>query len=141
MEEALLDILIIMSVILILAGKAKKGKNQKKNNPVPPIAAEGPARNIFERDFSTEFPKESEPHDLQDFPQKNPQNQDYFTYETLETETFEDELLQKNKVEKHVEKKQQNIENEEVKNIDLQFNTQELTKGIIFAEILKRPNY
>jgi hypothetical protein len=35
----------------------------------------------------------------------------------------------------------QSIENEEEKNLEFDFNAEELYKGIIYSEILQRPKY
>ena len=77
--------------------------------------------------------------EMQDFSEFSPKNEEFFTYETIEPELstpFSTEPeLSKSTVEKNV----QIVENEEVKNIDIQFNTDNIINGIIFSEILKKP--
>jgi hypothetical protein len=68
-----------------------------------------------------------------------PKNEEYFTYETIESE--EKAYYTKNSLqrEKEVENEMQVIENEGINNLDLSFSQDELIKGVIYAEILKNP--
>ena len=68
-----------------------------------------------------------------------PKNQPYFTYETLEPEIKNESPIEEVSSVDSVEKNVQNIENESEKKLQISMDMEELYKGVIYSEILKRP--
>lgn len=120
---------LVLFLIIIFKG------NKKKKVP-PKTHQQNPS--------SAQFDAPSDVDDFQDL-RKNHQNypkyEENFSYENLSDEDFEN--LKEENVSQNptVEKNIQSIDNEQSKNIDLQFNTDEIKKGIIYSEILKRPDF
>ena len=68
-----------------------------------------------------------------------PKNSSYFTYETYEPEITEETHREETFSEEPVEKSVQNIDNEIEKTGLISIEMEELYKGIVYSEILKRP--
>lgn len=126
-----IDIVIVFCIVFFLFTRriARKAKSL-----APPIEVQH--ENVFENveqkqdDFSAE---------MQDFSVNSPKNEEVFTYETLEPELSTPFSTEPELSNSTVEKNVQIVENEEVKNIDIQFNINNIVNGIIYSEILKKP--
>lgn len=125
---------LILFVYFVFVGKKKKPKQKPVPPPIFGNENEETMTEIKEV-FSTE--KETS---LEEFSQNLPKNEEYFTYETLESsenKKFESVNSYKKST---VEKEVQSVENEGENKIELSFTQDELIKGVIYAEILKNPN-
>lgn len=128
---------LILLVYFIFSGKKKK---RQKEKPIPGPVYEGADENWQpEESAQPQFtPPPIQVHLEENFG-NYPKNEEYFTYETIESE--EKAYYTKNSLqrEKEVENEMQVIENEGINNLDLSFSQDELIKGVIYAEILKNP--
>ena len=120
-------------IVSLLLRSPQKGK--KKSAPVSPQPPRVP------KPKSPPYTPEFSQSKMQNFETNSPKNESYFTYETLEPEsfgppegdtTFHDSLGENN---------QQIIENEQQNNSNLKFDDEEIKKGIIYSIILKRPDF
>lgn len=107
---------------VIVKSKREKAKNLSTSRPV--LEEEDP----FEEDA---LEMES---DFQNVGSNPDNSQEYFTYES------DDFSFEKDKIQEHsaVDKSAQTIEIEQEAPTDLSFDKDELVKGVIYSEILKR---
>jgi len=117
-------------VSLLLRSPQKK----KKSAPVP---SRPPVSNRKKQPHPPVFSQSK----MQDFESNSPKNEDYFTYETTEPDSFESQSDTAFSQNTPVENFQQPIENEQQKNLNLKFDDEEIQKGIIYSIILKRPDF
>lgn len=120
-----LSILLMLVIWLVPAIVKSKKEKEKKLSPSRPVVEED---ELFEEDA---LEMES---DFQNIG-SNPDNlQEYFTYES------DDFSFEKDKIQEHsaVDKSAQTIEIEQEAPTDLSFDKDELVKGVIYSEILKR---
>ena len=68
-----------------------------------------------------------------------PKNQEYFTYETFEPEIKEDDNKEESSPFDSVEKNVQIVDNEDEKKLQVSIEMEDIYKGVIYSEILKRP--
>lgn len=120
---------MILFLVIIFGGK-KKNKSTQQPHHKPP--QNEPTSDISAVDVN---------QDLRKNPQNYPKSEGDFSYETLSDGDFENLKENRDSQNLTVEKNIQSIDNEQLKNIDLQFNTDEIKKGIIYSEILKRPDF
>ena len=127
-----IDIVILAAILLPIFIKFRKKTQTKSPANHPPKEVPPP---LEESKYEPFTPSEV----LEDFDVNSSKNEEYFTYETIEPEISEnfDEVAFYSQ--KSVEKIQQTTENEEVKNIELQFDNEEIKKGIIYSIILEKP--
>jgi hypothetical protein len=71
----------------------------------------------------------------------SPKNDEYFTYETLEPESFTPATTTSTVSNSSAENEQQNAENEQQNNINLELDADELKKGVIYSIILEKPDF
>lgn len=126
------DIIILAAILLPIFIKFRKKKQAKSSHKPRPVETVSPNRESKNAPIA-------EDASFEDFDANSSKNDEYFTYETLEPEVSEnfDEVAYYSQ--KNVENNQQIIENEEVKNTELQFDTEEIKKGIIYSIILEKP--
>ncbi|MCQ2292389.1 MAG: hypothetical protein MJZ39_04445 [Bacteroidales bacterium] len=119
---SVLLMLVIWLVPVIVKSKREKAKNLSTSRPV--LEEEDP----FEEDA---LEMES---DFQNVGSNPDNSQEYFTYES------DDFSFEKDKIQEHsaVDKSAQTIEIEQEAPTDLSFDKDELVKGVIYSEILKR---
>lgn len=119
---SVLLMLVIWLVPVIVKSKREKAKNLSTSRPV--LEEEDP----FEEDA---LEMES---DFQNVGSNPDNSQEYFTYES------DDFSFEKDKIQEHsaVDKSAQTIEIEQEDPTDLSFDKDELVKGVIYSEILKR---
>lgn len=146
MEDVLITIGIIAFVILRAYTKAKKknAQQQARRRPAPrPVEVEPEVENekplwqdIFE---STQSETMQEPSFETSSYEEIPKNQPYFTYEKIEPEIGEEvhnaEISSSDSVEKNV----QNTDSENEKMSPISLDMEDIYKGVIYSEILKRP--
>lgn len=119
---SVLLMLVIWLVPVIVKSKREKAKNLSTSRPV----------------LEEEDPFEEDALEMESVFQNvgsNPDNsQEYFTYES------DDFSFEKDKIQEHsaVDKSAQTIEIEQEAPTDLSFDKDELVKGVIYSEILKR---
>ena len=132
-EIFLVVLFVLLSLISSVAKKKKKvTAAQYPPAPEPEEWEEESVMQEFFEAYNTVSRKKTE-----NFSEKG----DYFTYETAASNydsmsQYRDEFLAKKQPEEA-----QHIENEEEKNREFDFSTEELYKGIIYSEILQRPKY
>ena len=68
-----------------------------------------------------------------------PKNQPYFTYETFEPEIKDEVRMEETSSGESVEKNVQNTDNEMEKIPQISLEMEDIYKGVIYSEILKRP--
>lgn len=119
---SVLLMLVIWLVPVIVKSKREKAKNLSTSRPV--LEEEDP----FEEDA---LEMES---DFQNVGSNPDNSQEYFTYES------DDFSFEKDKIQEHsaVDKSAKTIEIEQEAPTDLSFDKDELVKGVIYSEILKR---
>lgn len=105
--------------------KSKKGKKTVVRTPAP---------TDFKSELEEEIRSNSDDSFLQESKAKIPKQPEYFTYETLDGDGGR--LIENPEFEK--EKSPQMSENEQKNALNLTFEEEELCKGIIYSEILKR---
>ena len=127
-------LLTFLFMVVFLAGpslvKLIFKKPEKKKRPV----IKTPSYTDFESDFEDDNPVEEGDSFLQKSKAKIPKQPEYFTYETIDSES-------RNFVETPEKKKEndaQMSENEQKNALNLTFEEEELCKGVIYSEILKR---
>lgn len=92
-----------------------------------------------ESEVPKQAPKHSAPKPkMRDFESNSPKNESYFTYESLETEKIDPPTVSPDFHNSTVENLQQIPENEEQNNIKLNFDKEEIQKGIIYSIIFKK---
>lgn len=117
---AILFMILVGLVPELVKAKKKKTKDLKSPQTPPPYEPDEP---VWESDI-----------DMQKTEENLSKGPEYFTLETIEPEVENAGKYVRVKPEKTV----QIVDNEEEKNIDLTFDKEELAKGIIYSEILKR---
>lgn len=123
--KEILSILLMLVIWLVPAiVKMRKEKARKLSAPIPQIEEE----DLYEDDA-----QEME-SDFQNVGSNPDNSQEYFTYES------DDFSFEKDKIQEHsaVDKSAQTIEIEQEAPTDLSFDKDELVKGVIYSEILKR---
>ena len=123
--KEILSILLMLVIWLVPAiVKMRKEKARKLPAPIPQIEEE----DLYEDDA-----QEME-SDFQNVGSNPDNSQEYFTYES------DDFSFEKDKIQEHsaVDKSAQTIEIEQEAPTDLSFDKDELVKGVIYSEILKR---
>ena len=123
------------------AEQARQRQQRQQNRPVPPMQ-EAPVESagpIWQEDSEIIPETETEFTVSSTLSEEIPKNQDYFTYETYEPEIKEEIPKEETSSKESVEKNVQNIDNEIEKTPPISLDMDELYKGIIYSEILKRP--
>lgn len=123
--KEILSILLMLVIWLVPAiVKMRKEKARNLSAPIPQIEEE----DLYEDDA-----QEME-SDFQNVGSNPDNSQEYFTYES------DDFSFEKDKIQEHsaVDKSAQTIEIEQEAPTDLSFDKDELVKGVIYSEILKR---
>lgn len=120
---------LVLFLIIIFRGK-------KKKNTSPPPQQQRQTEVIF-----NSISEDDDFQYLRKNQQKYPKTEENFSYENISDEDFENLKEENVSQNSTVEKNIQSVDNEQTKNIDLQFNTEEIKKGIIYSEILKRPDF
>ena len=146
MEDILITIGIIAFVILRAYTKAKKksAQQQARRHPAPrPVEVEPEVENekplwqdIFE---STQSETMQEPSFETSSYEEIPKNQPYFTYEKIEPEIGEEVHNAEFSANDSVEKNVQNTDSENEKMSPISLDMEDIYKGVIYSEILKRP--
>ena len=141
-----IDTIITIAIIgffLLRAFHKSKRAAQKKRRPLPSSVFTMPekeAEPTFREEF--EIPRaetRQSPQFVTSTNEETPKNDSYFTYETIEPEIGGDDHVRDNSFHDDVEKIVQNIDNETEKMSQITFEKEDLIKGIIYSEILKRP--
>ena len=138
MVDTLITIGIIAFVLLRAYSKAKKNQQQAQRKPKPspfpqPTVVSEP---IWEDNSEETLREEMEkPTSYEEIPKNAP----YFTYENLEPEINEEKQPAEGCSEKNVEINVQNVENEGEKKSPVSLDMEDIYKGVIYSEILKRP--
>ena len=129
----ILDVVITIAVILAYFLLSPK-KKQVKKNPPPFLNTEQEAED-FEHTVIPHVKEHYETPNRENISQEN----EYFTYETADSsnEVSYETITPKHEIK--TEQISQDIQNEEEKSVIFTFEEDELYKGIIFSEILKRP--
>lgn len=125
--EDIISILVL--IILGLAPTIIKAVKEKGKVVTPPPVDEPD----FE-DFEYETIAKEDDSKMRQTVTNSPNDSDYFTYETMDPET--DSFVEEER--KTAVKNLQNTDNEMEKVPQLNFDEEELYKGVIYSEILKR---
>lgn len=151
----IINIIITIAVILIslvsAIKKEKKKASKRQKNVVEPIPRSG-GKSIFDYEIEDEVEEdENEIPQTSIFDEKKSwtpnaekekkvsKNNDYYSYETLESENESLETSEQKFTRKESETPIQNTEKEEENDLSKEFNNEELRKAIIYSEILQRP--
>lgn len=131
-----MNLFIVFCFLIWFISLAVRVKNSKqkngRNQPVPPVASPPPI-NVFEtKKKVSPLAKKST---------KTPKNEGFAVFEHVPIESVDKSHSSPGYQNPFVENIQQSIDNEQQNNIDLQFDTEEIEKGIIYSIILKRPEY
>ena len=125
--DGLVDILITIGIFVIFfassSRKLKKRKQQQQQQQSQRQKQRRPVPSPIAQSSYEEIPK----------------TQSYFTYETFEPEIKENYEEENISLEEVVEKNVQNIDNENEKTPQVSLDMEEIYKGVIYSEILKRP--
>ena len=149
--DTLITIAVVALFFISSYAKAKKKKAQQeqrrqqqmRRRPAPaPVTPsfEEETKPLWQESYeSVQTAMEEESSFSSSSYEETPKNQPYFTYETIEPEIQENYKEENASSHNDVEKVVQNIGNEEEKMRQISFEKEELIKGIIYSEILKRP--
>ena len=153
--DGLMDTLITIAVVALFFissyAKAKKKKAQqaqRRQQQMRRQPAPAPVTPSFEesekplwQDFMENVQEETEekPFVSSSSYEEIPKNQSYFTYETIEPEIKEESHDKETSFGEAVEKNVQNIDNEGEKMSPISLDLEEIYKGVVYSEILKRP--
>lgn len=143
MVDILITIGIIAFVLLQASVKAKKKAQQQAQRKPHPYRAPQPASpsredKPFWEELTTDTTLHEEVEETTSY-EEIPKNNTYFTYENLEPEINEKKPAVESCSGNDVEINVQNIEDEEGKKMQITLEMEELYKGIVYSEILKRP--
>ncbi len=143
MVDILITIGIIAFVLLQASVKAKKKAQQQAQRKPHPYRAPQPASpsredKPFWEELTTDTTLHEEVEETTSY-EEIPKNNPYFTYENLEPEINEETSAVKSCSGSDVEINVQNIEDEERKKMQISLDMEDLYKGIVYSEILKRP--
>lgn len=130
--ERMIYILISIFIVAILVSARKK-----PNKSPSPASADAPDLSLPK---TARTPKAKQPK-MRKMETNSPKNEEYFTYETLEPETFTSGTPTPISSDSFSENYQQNAENEQQNNINLELDANELKKGVIYSIILKKPDF
>lgn len=140
MVDTLITIGIIAFVLLRAYRKSQKKTQQhsqrKPTNspfPQPTVVTEPVWEEMVEEESGYKEEEVSSSYE------EIPKNQPYFTYETFEPEIKSDEVVADMSSEKSVEKIVQNTDSENEKLSPISLDMEDIYKGVIYSEILKRP--
>lgn len=151
MDDILITLGIIALVLFQSYRKMKKKEQQqasRKKAPQPETQPYAPLEEEkedepfpFGKVFSDDTPDEENEFEtvVTSTAEENPKNVNYFTYETIDPEVGENIHTEENCSNNTVENNVQNVDNETVKNQQNIVDLEELYKGVIYSEILKRP--
>lgn len=135
MVDTLITIGIVAFVLLRAYVKTKKKMQQQQakqqreaRQTVRPASMEKPLRQEMQEPSVAPMSYE-----------EIPKNQSYFTYETIEPEIKQEAYPKASSSGEAVEKNVQNIDIEDEKNLQISLEKEDIYKGIIYSEILKRP--
>jgi hypothetical protein len=128
--------LVVLFVLLSLISSIAKKKKRTTAAQHPPLTPEEWEEEPFMQDILEAYNTTSR-QKTENFAEKR----DYFTYETAASNYDRTSKQRDGFSAKKQPDAMQSIENEEEKNLELDFNTEELYKGIIYSEILQRPKY
>lgn len=152
--DELMDILIPIAVVAIfilnsyikikkkqaqVAQQQQKARRRPSPPPVPPSFEENEKpvwQDIFE---SSQTEPVSDPQVSATSYEEIPKNPSYFSYETIEPEIKEEPQNRETSFHEAVEKNVQNIDNKEEKMSPISLDMEDIYKGVIYSEILKRP--
>ena len=125
--DGLVDILITIGIFVIFfASSSRKLKKRRQQMQQQQQRKQKPPRPAVRPVTASSY-------------EEIPKNQPYFTYETLEPEIKNESPIEEVSSVDSVEKNVQNIENESEKKLQISMDMEELYKGVIYSEILKRP--
>lgn len=142
---AVVAFFILNSYIKIKKKQAQATQQQQKARRRPSPAPVTPSfeenekpvwQEIFE---STQTESESDPQVSATSYEEIPKNPSYFSYETIEPEIKEEPQNRETSFHEAVEKNVQNIDNKEEKMSPISLDMEDIYKGVIYSEILKRP--
>lgn len=152
--DELMDILIPIAVVAFFiinsyvkvkkkqeqaARQQQKARRRPSPAPVAPSFEENEKpvwQEIYE---STRTEPVSDPQVSATSYEEIPKNPSYFSYETIEPEIREEPQNRETSFHEAVEKNVQNIDNENVKISPISLDMEEIYKGVVYSEILKRP--
>lgn len=144
MVDILITIGILAFVLLRASVKAKKKaqqRPQRKPNPYRtprPVSTSEEFKPFWEETTTAPTLQEKEVDEQTSY-EEIPKNNAYFTYESLEPEINVEKNNEESSSLKDVEMNVQNIERENEKSPQFSLDKDEIIKGVIFSEILKRP--
>lgn len=122
---------IVFMLLTIKSAKGKVPQPQPEAAPKPPV----------NRTQKTQKQSRPSKPKMQDFESNSPKKEDYFTYETLEPENLDSVPTTPNTSDLSGENNQQIAENEQQKNLNLEFDDEEIKKGVIYSIILEKPDF
>lgn len=129
-----IDILITIGVIAFVLLRAYGKSKKKKHSPFPqPTVESEPIWETIEDEYGDGEVKNQTSYE------EIPKNEEYFTYENLEPEMNDEKRTAGSSSIQDVEMNVQNIERESENLPQFSFDKEELMKGVIYSEILKRP--
>ncbi len=104
------------------------------------IQSEEEPETFFEDDSPPDF-EGGKTSTLEEFSKRTSKSEDFFTYDSLST--LEEESSSESEVfsKENVEKSTQPVVNKEENKSEISLDLNDIKKGIIYSEILKRPNY
>lgn len=125
--EGLVDFLITLGIFAIFfassSRKLKKRRQQMQQQQEQRQKVRRPAVRPVAQPVHEEIPK----------------NSSYFTYETIEPEIQENYQGEETSFSEPVEKNVQIVDSEDEKKLQISLEMEDIYKGVIYSEILKRP--
>lgn len=142
--NSLKDLIITAVVVLgyfLLFGRKRKKATQSKKQVQRPNQRQNP-RPIFE-EFMPEEPAVEHPETIMSESANNaeiyPKNEEYFTYETVTDDEVNFAENSEKKSTKTESDEKQDVGTQKENNSLIDFDSDELVKGVIYSEILQRP--
>ena len=125
--DGLVDILITIGIFVIFFASSSRKLKKKRQQMQQQQQQKQKVRRPVERPVAASSYEEI------------PKNQEYFTYETFEPEIKEDDNKEESSPFDSVEKNVQIVDNEDEKKLQVSIEMEDIYKGVIYSEILKRP--
>lgn len=139
LKDILITLVIVVGYFFLFGKKKKKPSPTPKRTPV--MEQESPA--MLDPEIAYQFSEGEETFLSQESNISSadfyPKNEKYFTYESIIDEEQNFNQNSGNFSDKKVEEESQIIDNEQESNSPIDISKEELIKGVIYSEILKRP--
>lgn len=124
--DGLVDILITLGIFAIFFASSSRKLKKRKQQMQEQEQRQRPRRPAVRPVMTSSY-------------EETPKNQEYFTYETFEPEIKEEVPEEEVSPVESVDKNVQIVDSEDEKKLQISLEMEDLYKGVIYSEILKRP--